>query len=270
MTTALLAQGGQAHAQLAPGSHHQTVGSGAGLAAQVSPTGGFSASVPLNLPTPRGRVPVPLSINYTGLGRAGAAGVGWDIPIGYVAWETPERTRPSVAATDGRRPPRLLLSVDGSPQRMLQLDDAGTRFAPFLSMRYLDLRKDGDVWHLRTLDNLEYVFTRRAGGTTDIWLLTEVRDLVGTDRVVIEYDRTGIGSCIPDLHPKRYSYGWSTSVPAQPLYQVELSYEGWWRPETRSQVQVAHREAEPGCPSNARSCSTLLSIHIWTLSAPRS
>jgi hypothetical protein len=44
---------------------------------------------------------VPLSINYTGLGRAGAAGVGWDIPIGHVAWETPEHAAQRRAMTDG-------------------------------------------------------------------------------------------------------------------------------------------------------------------------
>ncbi|MBL8622423.1 MAG: hypothetical protein JNK64_14005 [Myxococcales bacterium] len=112
---------------------------------------------------------------------------------------------------------------------MLRLDDAGTRFAPFLSTRYQELRKDGDTWRLKTLDNLEYVFTHQPGAASDApWLLTEVRDLIGTDRVVIEYDTVGIGTCAPDLHPRRLSYGWSAA--GVPLYQVELGYEAWWRP----------------------------------------
>src|SRR5204863_202359 len=83
-----------------------------GLGAQVSPTGGFAASVPLNLPPARGPLPIPLSVVYTGLTRAGASGAGWDIPVSYVAWQPRGRNRPMASADDGHTPPRLMLALD--------------------------------------------------------------------------------------------------------------------------------------------------------------
>jgi len=50
----------------------------------VSPIGAYGTAVPLDLPTPRGEVPLPLSIIYTGSSRVGAAGAGWDIPLSFV------------------------------------------------------------------------------------------------------------------------------------------------------------------------------------------
>ena len=35
-------------------------------------------------PDPRGSLPVPVSLVYTGSARAGAAGAGWDVPLTYV------------------------------------------------------------------------------------------------------------------------------------------------------------------------------------------
>lgn len=66
---------------VSPGADNTTVGSGAGMDGAVSPTGGFAASVPLDLPSPRGSVPLPLSVVYTGSGRAGVAGQSWDVPL---------------------------------------------------------------------------------------------------------------------------------------------------------------------------------------------
>jgi hypothetical protein len=51
--------------EVAPeGAHHTSVGPGAGLASHGSPTGGFAASIELDLPEPREPLPVPVSVVY--------------------------------------------------------------------------------------------------------------------------------------------------------------------------------------------------------------
>lgn len=232
LSAVLAALPGRATAQVSPGSYHATVGDGAGLGPSVSPTGGFAAQVPLSLPPARGPIPIPLSVVYTGLTRAGAAGAGWDIPISYVAWQSPNRNRPMATAEHGERPPRLMLALDGAPQRMVQVDSSGNRFVPYLSPTYLELLKVGDSWHLKTLNNLEYTF-RPYGTSGALWVLTDIQDLVGTDHVHIDYDTgPGLGSCGPDLHVTKLSYAYGAN--SKPLYEVELTYDGWWREDATS------------------------------------
>ena len=63
-----------AAAQLAPtGGHYAARASDTGFAGAVNPSGGYGASVPLDLPTARGGLPVPVQIVYGGH-RVGAAG----------------------------------------------------------------------------------------------------------------------------------------------------------------------------------------------------
>src|SRR5262245_10921890 len=58
-----------------------------GFAGQVNATGGYSQSVPLDLPADRGGLPVPVQLVYGGRG-VGAAGIGWDVPLAYVRRDT--------------------------------------------------------------------------------------------------------------------------------------------------------------------------------------
>jgi len=159
---------------------------------------------------------------YTGLTRAGAAGAGWDIPLSYVAWQKPQRNRPSGESGLGETPRRLIMSLGGSQQRMVRIDPIGFRFIPYLADGYMDLSFANGGWSLRTLDNLEYRFEPASAlggdaghpawpGVFELWLLTQVRDTVGGDKIVIEYDPTPLGSCKPDLRMKRLSYTYSAS-----------------------------------------------------------
>src|SRR5687767_14850323 len=73
-----------AAAQLAPtGGHYASQPSDTGFAGAVNSSGGYGASIPLDLPGARGGLPVPVSIVYGGRG-VGAAGLGWDVPLSYV------------------------------------------------------------------------------------------------------------------------------------------------------------------------------------------
>lgn len=50
----------------------------------VGTQGNLVASLPLVLPTPRGGLPMPFAVTWTGSNLVGAAGVGWEIPIAGV------------------------------------------------------------------------------------------------------------------------------------------------------------------------------------------
>lgn len=79
----LMISGANADAQnVAPNAANDvSVGGPAGLTSPITPTGGYSTSVPISLPPPRGRFALPFSIDYTGTNRAGAAGAGWEVPL---------------------------------------------------------------------------------------------------------------------------------------------------------------------------------------------
>ncbi|HUQ97820.1 MAG TPA: hypothetical protein VM166_00105 [Gemmatimonadaceae bacterium] len=210
-----------AQAQVSPqGAHHTSVGGGAGLSSPLSPTGGFAASVPLDLPSPRGGLPVPLSIVYNGSTRAGAAGVGWDVPLSYVSRSRGAfKRKPSTA--DGSAAERIYVSLGGAPQLMVP---HGGAYVPYKGTEYSELRSSGDGWVLRTLDNIEYTFSTLQSigyGNGDFWLLTQIRDLTGTDRVSLKYD-TYTACNTGEFGLSSLSYGYNAS--GVPLYEIALKH----------------------------------------------
>ena len=77
-----------ASAQTAPlGDHYAGRASDTGYAGAVSASGGYSASVPLDLPQARNGLPIPLQVVYGDRGM-GAAGLGWDVPLSFIRIES--------------------------------------------------------------------------------------------------------------------------------------------------------------------------------------
>jgi len=73
-----------AAAQLAPtGAHYAAQASDTGFSGSVNSSGGYGASVALDLPASRGGLPIPVEIVYRERG-VGAAGLGWDVPLSYI------------------------------------------------------------------------------------------------------------------------------------------------------------------------------------------
>jgi hypothetical protein len=58
-----------------------------GASASVGAQGNLAVSLPLILPSPRGALPLPFAVSYTGSNLVGAAGLGLDIPIAGVTWQ---------------------------------------------------------------------------------------------------------------------------------------------------------------------------------------
>jgi hypothetical protein len=110
-----------AHAQLAPmGGNDAARGSDTGFTGGVVVGGDYSASVPLEFPTARGGVFLPISMNYGGT-EIGAVGVGWDVPLSYLRRDaTLAHHRPFVLGPPGS-------DVDPQAQARLILVMAGQR-----------------------------------------------------------------------------------------------------------------------------------------------
>src|SRR6185436_19705356 len=94
-----------AAAQLAPtGAHYAAQASDTGFSGSVNSSGGYGASVPLDLPAARGGLPVPVSIVYGERG-VGAAGLGWDVPLSYIYRDrTIAHRRPMPTGNGGWQP----------------------------------------------------------------------------------------------------------------------------------------------------------------------
>jgi hypothetical protein len=156
-------------AQLAPtGGHYAARASDTGFAGAVNSSGGYGASVPLDLPAARGGLPVPVQIVYGGH-RVGAAGLGWDVPLSYIFRDT------TIAH---RRPANL---PDASPQAreqvLLMLDGQRIDLVRNAADTAWVARRDGAQLEVRDLRNgkmmafdgegRKYVFSSLAPGGAD-------------------------------------------------------------------------------------------------------
>jgi hypothetical protein len=104
-------------AQDAPviGGHYAARASDTGFAGAVNSTGGYGASVPLDLPSVRGGLPLPLSVVYGG-SQFGAAGLGWDVPLSFIRRALTIAHRRPANIADASLQPReqLSLTLNGS------------------------------------------------------------------------------------------------------------------------------------------------------------
>jgi hypothetical protein len=102
-------------AQLAPtGEHYAARESDTGFAGEVNSNGGYGASVPLDLPSARGGLKVPLQVVYGGR-QFGTAGLGWDVPLSSVRRDVTVARRRPANNPDASPQPReqLSLTLDG-------------------------------------------------------------------------------------------------------------------------------------------------------------
>jgi RHS repeat-associated protein len=198
------------------GADATSVGEGSGHLSPASPTGTFAATVPLELPSPRAALPVPLSIQYTGDARVGAAGIGWDIPKWHVRRsKTTWHRKPALTGSEDGDDvaDRLFLSMDGTTQLMVPGDVPGL-YLPFASESYFELWEDADGFVLSTSAGFDCRFSGSADG--EYFGLTEISDRAATDRVVLDYDGF-------DLR----SLSFAESIDGTPLYVIELVHEPW-------------------------------------------
>src|SRR5262245_47462800 len=80
-------------------------GGSVGADASVGASGNLAVTLPLQLPPPRGDVPLPFSVSYNGSNVVGAGGLGWDIHIAGVTWQHNLSRRKPIHRFEGESDP---------------------------------------------------------------------------------------------------------------------------------------------------------------------
>jgi len=169
-------------AQLAPtGTHYAGRPTDTGFTGPNG-RGGYSASVPLDLPPAHGGLPVPIQI-VSGSSGYGAAGVGWDIPLSFVyVDDSYVRRRPAPGSGESLRPrERVSVSLLGRSIEMLRTTDGWIgRFAPDVTLK----EGDGNTWIVHDGNGWTYTFRQDPklegtggpyAGPAGVWLLDNIR-----------------------------------------------------------------------------------------------
>jgi RHS repeat-associated protein len=195
---------------------------------ESSVTSSYGAHVPLELPPPRGRLTVPLSIDGSGGSSLSKVGAGWSVSLSFIQRSTGvSRRKPDYRATTGqpRSEPRIFLQLHGVTKLMrpigasLVAGETIVHYRPIASPEFLDLEEHdpkGKVhWVLRDASGRAYRFDQSviSGGDQDpVWFLTEISDATDNNKVTLSYD-------VEDASPP---FGFTTE-PARPgLREMEL------------------------------------------------
>lgn len=184
-------------AQLAPtGAHYGARSTDTGFSG-ADAGGGYSTSIPLDLPPARGGLPLPVQI-VSGTRAYGAFGLGWDLPISVVHIDRSIAHRrpggaPNRPISDRQR---VTVSLPGRSSEMVFRQSTQSwigRQAPDL-----ELREESGRWILYDGSGLTYIFRQPASlsttggpsnrpGTSGLWLLSEIRG-PGNTAMKIDYD----------------------------------------------------------------------------------
>jgi hypothetical protein len=178
-----------AAAQLAPlGGHYAGRPSDTGFMGEVNSSGGYQASVPLDLPAARGGLPIPLQIRYGERG-VGAAGAGWDVPLSYIRRDTTiARRRPvGTPEVDPQAREQVSLVLDG---RRLTLVRTASGWAAQRDAPDLVIREQGNgTWVVFDGQGRTYLFTVAAPALAGLglWHLASVTG-AGGNKVALTYN----------------------------------------------------------------------------------
>ncbi len=192
----------QVFAQLAPsGEHYAGRASDTGYGGTfVGAAGSFAASIPLELPAPRGGLPLPLQITYGGRG-IGAAGLGWELPLAYITNERSFAHRRPASAPGALPVPRerAYLALAG---QSVELVREGSGWIARSGTLELVVRESAGNWVAYDGNGRTYRFVRPASfGSTGPWLLKTV-SAAGGASVELFYQITtwpldgGVGTAI--------------------------------------------------------------------------
>ena len=231
-----------AGAQLAPvmGDHYAARASDTGFQGAVNSTGGYSASVPLDLPAVRGGIPVPLQVVYGG-NQVGAAGLGWDVPLSYVfISSTLAHHRPvpdvfSVSSTTAPIPPLSYSVTLAGESTDLVRNAADTAWVGRRGNTQIEVRDiGGGGMVMYDGEGRTYNFSSEGGSAGSrliggsLYLLRNITDS-SANKVHLEYDfgapalpGGGTGLSI-DLASVTYNYSPTTTACAK--NQVLLNYD---------------------------------------------
>lgn len=213
-----------------------------GEAVSVGTQGNLVASLPLVLPTPRGGLPMPFAVTWTGSNLVGAAGVGWEIPIAGVTRQHNMSRRKPVHQLDSAIAPftedRIFVDTGSGPTLMAATESPNV-FQPFgngyfqlTSVRggFIGRDAQGRTWTFRTVPALF---------DADFFPLMSIVDAGGTNRVDFRYevfDKFSPDPITPPFNPDEVSMRELVlaeithshdSSGACPKYTIHFDYIPW-------------------------------------------
>lgn len=198
-------------AQVAPtGSHYAMRPSDTGHDA-IGPnaSGGFSPSLPLELPPARGGLPVPLEV-ISGTRGFGAAGLGWDIPLSYVLVDhSIAHRRPAYSPAHAMAArEHITVTLPGRHADMIPVGSSGTawiaRDAPDLSMTYDAAAVSYTVYDAK---GFKYLFTQESallkltGGASGPGGLFLLKTISGAGGATLQLRHDVAQVILPDSSP---------------------------------------------------------------------
>jgi RHS repeat-associated protein len=159
--------------------------------AGVGASGDIGVSLPLHLPAPRGNLPLPFRVSFTGSSIVGAAGVGWEIPIPGVTRQRNLSRRKPVhrLMTVGEPAPadRVFVDTGAGPALMAPTETPGS-FQPFAN-GYYELTCSATSCIGRDAEGRRWTFERLiALADDDFFALVRIEDASGVNRLELHYD----------------------------------------------------------------------------------
>jgi VCBS repeat protein len=174
----LTAQPAQAQLSLPPAGP-----SGGGFAGSNS--GGYGASVPLDLPGAHGGLPIPVQITYSEHG-VGAAGRGWDVPLSYIRDDTTVTHRRPVGTPNVAPAPREQVSLVLGGRSTDLVPVAGGWIARNDDAQ-LQVQQSNGSWVAYDGQGRTYTFAQTSAlAGTGIWLLQDIT-ASGGGKVHLDY-----------------------------------------------------------------------------------
>ena len=183
---ALVPARAQAQVVAPTGGHYGARASDTGFMGEVNSSGGYSTSVPLDLPPARGGLPIPIQIVY-GEHGFGAAGLGWDVPLSFVRRDTTfTRRRPLNGAGAPQSREQVSVTLNGG---RIDLVRTATAWVGRHDATDIEVRQQSDgSWVMYDGRGLTYTFAlvSSALANTNIWLLTDITGAAGA-KVHLDY-----------------------------------------------------------------------------------
>lgn len=212
------------------GDHTGGRASDTGHQGEVNATGGYSTSVPLDLPPTRRGLSIPLSV-VAGGRQVGAAGTGWDIPLSYVRVDASiaKRKPKNLPGEYAVGPTRVVMSLGDATMELLH-QNVGTTPNTYVARRdgtlYTAVREAND-WTVFDGHGHEYIFIDApASGAIGLSLLETVSGTTGTE-MSLTYNvhavdvSPGVPGTAVDLTSISYDYGAAMGCAKN---EIDLSY----------------------------------------------